>query len=887
MRKKLPIILLAVTMMLGGAAPGMDTVRAAAKEPQTLNPADEYLPLSPDGRSRLYPKDWFPGYQDEQGRYVHDFSYAGYHRGLEDIPSVKKNKSIDVTKAPYHADSTGNTDATAAIQQAIDDAASRGGGVVYLPKGTYRVAPQAGKDYALNIHASRIVLKGDGIDKTRIYNAQENMKNKDIIRVGGGDWKKTDVSTALTKSVSEPTVLLPVADASRFAVGDYVVISFETTEGFLKELGMQNKWSSRLGKVEPLFYRQIVGVDPVHHTLTLDIPTRYPMKLRDHITIAKTARPMDEIGLEDFSIANVQNSKSGLGEDDFKVVGTAGYESDNAKAVNVVAVANSWIRNISTYKPPGNQDYHILSKGIILDRTKNVTVENVTMQYPQYRGANGNGYLYQLIGNDNLIVDSKAVGARHSYTFANFSSNGNVLYRDYSENPSLLTDFHMYLSMANLIDNLVVNGDTISAITRDYGSSPTNRHGIVTTESVFWNTTGEASHPSKPGVIVESEQFGNGYVIGTQGKDNGVNVHITGSIPEANTQPFDMAEGIGEGKRLSPQSLYADQSKRRLQRLGAGLKSLLIEGQPIAGMQFLRTEYDYTLPYGTTKPPVMTAEPLENGAKVSVSQPQDVNGTGEIKVSYRGNVQNIRVRFHVADTPVLPENITVTADKSVPGWRVTGNAISAGRSGQLASYLTLDNGDMVNVNDLNVPVSYRVSDDTVGMVVGNTFHALKPGTVDIIASCVFEGVTVEARETFVVKDAIQEPPGELAEIVKVTASADDGNVPVNTIDRDPDSRWSADGKGQYLQLELAKETQIDQVNIWFYNGHTRSNDFDLEVSVDGIHYEKVLSGISSQKLAGYETFAFPPVQAKYVRYVGQGNELNTWNSITEFWVHAS
>ncbi|MGG6312440.1 hypothetical protein [Paenibacillus macerans] len=42
------------------------------------------------------------------------------------IPAVNKNRGINVTKAPYHADPTGRQDATRAIQQAIDDAAARG-----------------------------------------------------------------------------------------------------------------------------------------------------------------------------------------------------------------------------------------------------------------------------------------------------------------------------------------------------------------------------------------------------------------------------------------------------------------------------------------------------------------------------------------------------------------------------------------------------------------------------------------------------------------------------------------------------------------------------------------------------------------------------------------
>jgi poly(beta-D-mannuronate) lyase len=36
----------------------------------------------------------------------------------------------------------------------------------------------------------------------------------------------------------------------------------------------------------------------------------------------------------------------------------------------------------------------------------------------------------------------------------------------------------------------------------------------------------------------------------------------------------------------------------------------------------------------------------------------------------------------------------------------------------------------------------------------------------------------------------------------VTASANDGNVPGNAVDGDLNTRWSANGDGQWLQLEM-------------------------------------------------------------------------------------
>ena len=47
--------------------------------------------------------------------------------------------AVVATEAPYHADSTGKTDASAAIQKALSDTVQRGGGTVFLPAGRYRI----------------------------------------------------------------------------------------------------------------------------------------------------------------------------------------------------------------------------------------------------------------------------------------------------------------------------------------------------------------------------------------------------------------------------------------------------------------------------------------------------------------------------------------------------------------------------------------------------------------------------------------------------------------------------------------------------------------------------------------------------------------------------
>ena len=133
-------------------------------------------------RSSLYPENWKPGMQDSAGRFFHDFSYAGYHRGEQAIPDIKKD-IVDVTKAPYSVDNTGKEDVTAAIQKALDDVGQRGGGVVYLSAGKYKIDVSSTKANSLKISYSNVILRGAGTGKTFIFNDNSNVRNVSIIQV--------------------------------------------------------------------------------------------------------------------------------------------------------------------------------------------------------------------------------------------------------------------------------------------------------------------------------------------------------------------------------------------------------------------------------------------------------------------------------------------------------------------------------------------------------------------------------------------------------------------------------------------------------------------------------------------------------------------------------
>src|SRR5437667_422306 len=115
----------------------------------------------------------------------------------------------------------------------------------------------------------------------------------------------------------------------------------------------------------------------------------------------------------------------------------------------------------------------------------------------------------------------------------------------------------------------------------------------------------------------------------------------------------------------------------------------------------------------------------------------------------------------------------------------------------------------------------------------------------------------------------------------VVASANDGNVPQNTLDKSLATRWSAQGDGQWIRYDLGALAAIDHLDIAWYLGDTRASSFDIQVSLDTLTWTKVFSGQSSGQTLQLETYAFPTTSGRYVRIVGHGNSLSAWTSITE------
>jgi beta-mannanase len=519
-----------------------------------------------DWRSSLYPENWKPGYKDSQGRFLHDFSYAGYHKGENELPHITRNV-VDITQPPYNADNTGTNNVTTVIQQALDDVGQAGGGVVYLPSGTYRITVAGNASYALRIAYDSTVLRGAGSGSTFLLNESTNMRNKDILRITGNDanWFVPDgTTTAISSDIIEPTRVLPVQSVAGFSVGNQVIVTSTPTPEFIAEHKMTGYWTASAIK-GVAFLRTIDSIDSRNKLLIIDAPTRYALKTRDNARVYHAKTHISECGIEDLSIGNIENPTTGWEEESYSLVGTGAYEVHSSHAIHIKYSENCWVKNVSTFRPSENsEDFHLLSNGVKLNQSRFITIDSCSFEKPQYEGGGGNGYMYTLESNDCLIKNSRANHGRHNYDFKYPYSNGNVILECRGENSKYASDFHMYLSMSNLIDDCVLNGDYLESAFRPYGGDAL--HGYTSAQSVFYNTTGEAYHPDR-NYIIDSRQFGWGYIIGTSGAASNVVIDpAEGSVNgySFNTTPRDFTEGIGKGNYLVPASLYLDQLDRRL-----------------------------------------------------------------------------------------------------------------------------------------------------------------------------------------------------------------------------------------------------------------------------------------------------------------------------------
>lgn len=123
-------------------------------------------------------------------------------------------------------------------------------------------------------------------------------------------------------------------------------------------------------------------------------------------------------------------------------------------------------------------------------------------------------------------------------------------------------------------------------------------------------------------------------------------------------------------------------------------------------------------------------------------------------------------------------------------------------------------------------------------------------------------------------------------VITVIASAEpqEMNRAINVLDDDLSTRWSADGMGQYLIIDLNTVQTVDNLAIAFASGNVRKTRFSIALSEDGSTYNDVFSGMSSGETLEHEFYPLGGKSARYVKLTFNGNTSSSsglWNSVTE------
>ena len=491
-------------------------------------------------RSTLYPEDWTPAHADAEGRFLHDFSYAGYKNGDEPIPTVT---GPEFSVVSHGADPLGKKDSTGAIQRTIDLAVDSGGGVVFFPAGLYRC------DGTLEVSGSGVVLRGAGPASSRLYftkHSGHDMKAHITFRgklAQKGSWPLVSDGKNRSHTVSLDSVV-------GLAVGDEVAVGFEITDAFRSEHGMSKYWKFSAKKWRPFFRREITAIDPATGEVTLDVPLRYPVKVRDSASLRKETGYLSGCGIEELGLSNA------VSWDD-------AWKANQISIVDFRGTKDSWLSKLNSFASPldKTRERHLQSGGLRIQASKRVTVRDCKMGKAQNRGPGGNGYLFEIRQSSEILVrDCEGYAGRHNFiqnwdfgcVFLDvLSRDGRAYFAKWDPVGKLgPSEYHHALAMANLVDRSDIR-DGWSAVNRKKWSSGA---GHSATQCVFWNLRG--------GGKIRSNQYGQGYVIGTESRKMRV---ITSSlaIGSKGTRPRDHVEGVGKGGTLEPASLYEDQLKRR------------------------------------------------------------------------------------------------------------------------------------------------------------------------------------------------------------------------------------------------------------------------------------------------------------------------------------
>ena len=481
---------------------------------------------------------------DAEHNRIPDFSTAGYEEGNAPIPEVPVKMRVEAT---------GDADATARIQSAIEEMGKlpldeRGiRGALLLGPGAFRIAG------TINLDVSGVVLRGSGSGKDGTILVAEGLPRA-LVRIGGtGEWKENRSRRPILDElvpVGAQSITVDAPD-NFFSVGDRVIVQWNMTEDYIHRLGMDQIPPRRDGRevkqwttdMALRFDRRIAAMEKTDagYRLTLNAPLTQRMQKADNAVVWKYDFPgrISQVGVENLRSDGAVYRKAPKYNEPSTPHRNDGSFFDSSFS-QFEAVENAWMRDVQL------ENYNNL---VFVDQHgRAITVENVEGDHidtPPMR-SHAAPFAFEIDGQQVLMQHCNLRGhLNHVWSTQARVAGPNVFRDSWAKGSDLDAGPHHRWATGTLWEQLTLEGKYDDYNQWNLGTG----HGWAGAFNVLWNST-------VSDIQVESPPAAYNWVIGSKGR------HVNPQLG--------LRDGFYQspGTAVEPASLYEEQLKERQARSG-------------------------------------------------------------------------------------------------------------------------------------------------------------------------------------------------------------------------------------------------------------------------------------------------------------------------------
>ena len=409
---------------------------------------------------------------DPRGNRIPDFSYCGYMASEKPIPTIPVKIIVPVIKG----------DATLRIQSALDHVASlppdANGfrGAVLLQKGSYEVSGQ------LRITASGVVLRGSGVNDTKIVGAGTGRFA--LIKIIGKNDKVAGKEIKITDGyVPVNATKFNVDDKTLFKQNDKIIIRRSSPDKWIKVLGTDHFGGgiTALGWKpgdRDLYFERIV-VNTEGNIVTIDAPVTTAIDSTyggGSVYMFTWEGRINNCGIENLGCVSVYD-KNNLKDEDHRW-----------NAIIIENAEDCWVRQIVFQNFAG-------SAVSVLETSKRITVEDCKSLSPVSEIGGQRRYTFLTTGQQTLFQRCYAESGYHDFAVGYCAPGPNAFVQCESVLPHSFSGTIDSWASGVLFDVVNVDGNALRFGNRGQDASGA---GWTAANSVFWNCSAARIDCYKP-----------------------------------------------------------------------------------------------------------------------------------------------------------------------------------------------------------------------------------------------------------------------------------------------------------------------------------------------------------------------------------------------------